>query len=86
MSSLFNHFKQKHGADTMKTERTTVMYGVMTKHGARKVKLVTDLSPARQWQAIVAWFAASKQWGTVEQDDSQLAFPEVSTITLYIYR
>lgn len=70
----------------MATERTTVMCGVMTKFGGRKVKLVTDLPASKQWKAIVDWFEASKQWGEIKQDDSQLAFSEVSTITLYIYR
>ena len=71
---------------TTTSSRVTVMVGVMTAMGARKVKLVTDLPTTKQWDAIVHWFKGSSAWGTITQDDTQLGFAEVSTITLYIYR
>ena len=66
--------------------KLTVMVGVTTANGPRKVRLVTDLPYAKQFPAIVSWFKANRSWGEIKRDDSQLAFREVSTITLYIYR
>ena len=66
--------------------KLTVMVGVTTAHGPRKVKLVTDLPYAKQFPAIVSWFAVNPSWGEIKRDDTQLAFAEVSTLTLYIYR